>query len=45
MNWVLIGLLTALTATAQTPAETALSLNTQGNRLAESGNCSEAQRL
>ena len=38
MNWALIGLLTALTAAA-------LSLNTQGNRLAESGNCSEAQRL
>src|ERR1019366_3778706 len=45
MNWVLIGLLTALTATAQTPAETALSLNTQGNRAEASGDHSEAQRL
>ena len=45
MNWALFGLLTALTAAAETPVETALSLNTQGNRLAESGNCSEAQRL
>ena len=45
MNWVFIGLLTALTAAAQTPAETAQSLNTQGNRVAESGNNPEAQRL
>ena len=45
MNWVLIGLLTALTAVAQTPAETAQTLNTQGNRAEESGNYPEAQRL
>jgi tetratricopeptide (TPR) repeat protein len=45
MNWALIGLLTALTASAQTPAETAQSLNTQGNRAEESGNYPEAQRL
>jgi tetratricopeptide (TPR) repeat protein len=45
MNWVLIGLLTAFTAAAQTPAETAQSLNTQGNRAEESGNYPEAQRL
>ena len=45
MNWALIGLLTALTAAAQTPAETAQSLNTQGNRTEESGNYPEAQRL
>jgi tetratricopeptide (TPR) repeat protein len=45
MNWVLIALLTALTAAAQTPVETAQSLNTQGNRVAESGNYPEAQRL
>ena len=45
MNWVLLGLLTALSAAAQTPAETAQSLNTQGNGLAESGNYPEAQRL
>jgi tetratricopeptide (TPR) repeat protein len=45
MNWALIGLLTALTAAAQTPAETGLSLNTQGNRAEESGNYPEAQRL
>ena len=45
MNWALIGLLTALTAAAQTPAETAQSLNTQGNRAEESGNYPEAQRL
>ena len=45
MNWVLIGLLTALTAAAQTPVETGLSLNTQGNRAEESGNYPEAQRL
>ena len=34
MNWLLIGLLTAITAAAQTPAEKAQSLNTQGNRVA-----------
>ena len=45
MNWLLIGLLTAIRAAAQTPAETAQSLNTQGNRVAESGNYPEAQRL
>jgi hypothetical protein len=45
MNWVFIGLLTAHTAAAQTPAETARSLNTQGNRAEESGNYPEAQRL
>ena len=45
MNWVLIGLLTALTAAAQTPAETAQNLNTQGNGAEESGNYPEAQRL
>jgi tetratricopeptide (TPR) repeat protein len=45
MNWALIGLLSALTAAAQTPAETAQSLNTQGNRAEESGNYPEAQRL
>ena len=45
MNWLLIGLLTAITAAAQTPAETAQSLNTQGNRVAESGNYPEAKRL
>jgi tetratricopeptide (TPR) repeat protein len=45
MNWALIGLLTALTAAAQAPPETAQSLNTQGNRLEESGNYPEAQRL
>jgi tetratricopeptide (TPR) repeat protein len=45
MNWLFIGLLTAITAAAQTPAETAQSLNTQGNRLAESGNNLEAERL
>ena len=45
MNWALIGLLTALTAAAQTPADTAQNLNTQGNRAEESGNYPEAQRL
>jgi tetratricopeptide (TPR) repeat protein len=45
MNWLRIGLLTAITAAAQTPQETAQSLNTQGNRLAESGNNQEAERL
>jgi tetratricopeptide (TPR) repeat protein len=45
MNRLLIGLLTAISAAAQTPAETAQSLNTQGNRVAESGNYPEAQRL
>ena len=45
MNWVLIGLLTALNAAAQTPGETGLSLNMQGNRAEESGNYPEAQRL
>ena len=45
MNRVLIGLLTALTVAAQTPADTAQTLNTQGNRAEESGNYREAQRL
>ena len=45
MNWLFIGLLTALTAAAQTPAETAQSLNAQGNRMGEGGNYPEAQRL
>jgi hypothetical protein len=45
MNWALIGLLTALTAAAQTPADTAQNLNTQGNRAEGSGNYPEAQRL
>ena len=45
MNWLLIGLLTTLSAAAQTSTETAHRLNTQGNRLAESGNYPEAQRL
>ena len=45
MKWILVGLLTALPAAAQTPEETALTLNTEGNRVAESGNYSEAQRL
>jgi len=45
MNWLLIGLLTAIGAAAQTSTETAHSLNTQGNRVAESGNYPEAQRL
>ena len=42
MNWLLIGLLTAITAAAQTPLENAQRLNTQGNRAAESGNDREA---
>jgi tetratricopeptide (TPR) repeat protein len=45
MNGLLIGLLTAITATAQMSSEMAQSLNTQGNRLAESGNYPEALRL
>jgi tetratricopeptide (TPR) repeat protein len=45
MKWILVGLLTALTAAAQTPVETAQTLNTEGNRVAESGNYPEAQRL
>jgi len=45
MNWLLIGLLTAIAAAAQTPAETAQSLNTQGNRVAENGDYPEARRL
>src|SRR5450759_4712820 len=45
MNCLTIGMLTVLTAAAQTPAETAQSLNTQGNRVAESGNNPEAQQL
>lgn len=45
MNCLTIGMLTVLTAAAQTPAETAQSLNTQGNRAAESGNNPEAQQL
>ncbi len=45
MNWLLVGLLTAIAAAAQTPAETAQSLNTQGNRVAETGDYPEARRL
>ena len=45
MNGLLIAMLTAITAAAQTPAETAQSLNTQGNQVAESGNNIEAERL
>ena len=45
MNWILIGLISGITAAAQTPAETAQSLNTQGNRVSESGNYPEAKRL
>jgi tetratricopeptide (TPR) repeat protein len=45
MNGLLIAMLTAITAAAQTPAETAQSLNTQGNQVAESGNNREAERL
>ncbi|MCX6629892.1 MAG: tetratricopeptide repeat protein [Candidatus Solibacter sp.] len=45
MNWLLIGLLTTLSAAAQESTETAQSLNTEGNRVAESGNYAEARRL
>ncbi len=38
MHWILVGLLTALTVAAQTPEQTALTLNAEGNRVAESGN-------
>ncbi len=37
MNWLLIGLLTAITASSQTPMENAQRLNDQGNRAGESG--------
>ena len=43
MNWLSIGLLITLSAAAaSTPVEQALSLNKQGNRLAESGQYAEA---
>ena len=45
MNWLLIGLLTAITASSQTPLENAQRLNEQGNRAGESGNDREAIRL
>jgi tetratricopeptide (TPR) repeat protein len=45
MKWLLIGMLTAITAMAETPVETAQRLNTQGNRVAETGQYGEAQRL
>jgi tetratricopeptide (TPR) repeat protein len=45
MNGLLIGLLTVITAAAQGPAEMAQSLNNQGNRVADTGNYPEAQRL
>lgn len=45
MNWMLIGLLTVISAAAQTPVDTAQRLNTQGNRAAEASNYSEAEGL
>src|SRR6516162_6285101 len=45
MNWVLIGLLTAVTAASQTPLENAQRLNDEGNRAGEGGNDHEATRL
>jgi tetratricopeptide (TPR) repeat protein len=45
MNGLLIGILAAITAAAQTPAETAQRLNTEGNRVADTGNYPEARRL
>jgi hypothetical protein len=45
MNWILIGLLTAITAASQTPMENAQRLNEQGNHAGESGNDREAQGL
>ena len=45
MKGLLIGMLTAIAAAAQTPAERAQSLNTQGNQVADSGNNAEAERL
>ena len=45
MNWLLVGMLTALTVSAQTPAERAQTLNMEGNRVAETGDYPEARRL
>ena len=45
MNWLLIGLLTAIAASSQTPLENAQRLNEQGNRAGESGNDREAISL
>jgi tetratricopeptide (TPR) repeat protein len=45
MNWLLIGLISGITAAAQTPAEKAQSLNSSGNRVSEAGNYREAKQL
>jgi tetratricopeptide (TPR) repeat protein len=45
MNRLLIGLLTAISATSQTPQEKATNLNNQANSVADLGNYPEAERL
>ncbi len=45
MNRLLIGLLTAISAAAQSPQETAKNLNNEANRIADLGNNAEAKRL
>ena len=45
MNRLLIGLLTAIGAAAQTPQEMAKNLNNQASQAAELGNYAEAERL
>ena len=45
MHRLLVGLLTAVSAAAQTPQEKAKSLNNEANRVADLGNNAEAERL
>lgn len=45
MKWLLVGLLAAVSGSAETPMETALKLNSQGNQENEAGNYAEARRL
>jgi hypothetical protein len=45
MHRLLIGLLTAIIAAAQSPQERAKSLNNEANRVADLGNYPEAERL
>src|SRR5438270_9204419 len=42
-TWFAIPFLTAFAAAAQTPADQALALNNQGNRLSEQGHYTEAE--
>ena len=45
MNWLSIGLITVISAAAQTPPEQAQSINNQGNQLSEKGDYFASERL